>query len=245
LSAGTLDAPTTGAKEGRVRDGIIVKRRGGEAVAPNLDDYARVRARFTWAEARAELDGLPGGRGLNIGHEAVDRHAMGPRRDRVAIRWLGKTGMVRDYSYGDLRVLTDRFANVLDGLGIRRGDPVFALAGRIPELYVAALGTLKHGSVFCPLFSAFGPEPIRARMAIGAARVLVTTEALYRRKVAALRRELPDLAHVIVVGEGGGPTRVPGTHDCAISRPARPRLDGPAERRGRPARRAWRRDPGS
>ena len=76
----------------------IVKRRGGEAVAPNLVDYDRVRTAFSWAAARAELDGLPGGRGLNIAHEAVDRHAAGPRRDRVALRWLGKTGAVRDYT---------------------------------------------------------------------------------------------------------------------------------------------------
>ena len=70
----------------------IVKQRGGERIPPNLDDYARARASFTWAAARAELDGLPGGRGLNIAHEAVDRHAAGPRRDRVALRWLGKDG---------------------------------------------------------------------------------------------------------------------------------------------------------
>jgi acetyl-CoA synthetase len=196
-----------------MRYATIVKRPGEAAAAPNLDDYARVRAAFTWAAARAELDGLPGGRGLNIAHEAVDRHAAGPRRDRVALRWLGKTGAVRAYRYGDLRVLSDRFANALDGLGVGRGDRVFALAGRIPELYVAALGTLKHGSVFCPLFSAFGPEPIRARMAIGGARVLVTTEALYHRKVAALRGALPDLAHVVLVGEAGSATGVPGTHD--------------------------------
>jgi acetyl-CoA synthetase len=155
-----------------MRHGTIVKRRGGEAIAPNLDDYARVRAAFTWAAARAELEGLPGGRGLNIAHDAVDRHAAGPRRDRVALRWLGKHGAIRDYSYGDLRELTDGLANVLDGLGIRRGDRVYVLAGRIPELYVAALGTLKHGSMFCPLFSAFGPEPIRARMTIGGARAM-------------------------------------------------------------------------
>jgi acetyl-CoA synthetase len=180
---------------------------------PNLDDYDRVRATFTWADARAELDGLPEGRGLNIAHEAVDRHAAGPRRNCVAIRWLGKAGQIEDYTYARLRELTDRFANALDALGIRRGDRVFALAGRIPELYIAALGTLKHGSVFCPLFSAFGPEPIRSRMTIGQARVLVTTEALYRRKVAALRVALPDLAHVIVVGDGGARSHVDGTHD--------------------------------
>jgi acetyl-CoA synthetase len=191
----------------------IVKRASAERVGPNLDDYARARATFTWDAARAELQGLPGGRGLNIAHEAVDRHAAGARRDRVAIRWLGKGGEVRDYTYAQLRELTDRFAHVLDGLDVRRGERVFALAGRIPELYVAALGTLKHGSVFCPLFSAFGPEPIRTRMTIGQARVLVTTETLYQRKVAPLRAQLPDLAHVLLVGDGGRPARAPGTVD--------------------------------
>jgi acetyl-CoA synthetase len=49
------------------------------------------------------------------------------------------------------------------------------LAGRVPELYVSVLGTLKYGAVACPLFSAFGPEPIRQRLDIGGGRVLVTT----------------------------------------------------------------------
>ena len=147
---------------------------------PNLVDYEAACRMFRWEDARSELTGLPGGHGLNIAHEAVDRHAAGPRRDHVALRWLGRSGAVRDLTYGELRSVTNRFANVLAELGIRAGDRVFALAGRIPELYVAALGTLKHRAVFCPLFSAFGPEPIRARLAIGEARVLVTTESLYR-----------------------------------------------------------------
>jgi len=191
----------------------IVKPPRTGAAAPNLDDYERVRATFTWAAARAELEGLPGGRGLNIAHEAVDRHAAGRRRDHVALRWLGKGGEVREFTYGRLRELTSRFAYALDDLGVRRGDRVFALMGRIPELYVSALGTLKHGSVFCPVFSAFGPEPIRARMSIGEARVLVTTEALYQRKIAPLRGQLPDLEHVLLVGDGRTPTSIAGTRD--------------------------------
>ena len=74
--------------------------------------------------------------------------------------------------------------------GLRKGDRVFSLLGRVPELYIAALGTLKNGSVFSPLFSAFGPEPIKARMTIGDAKVLVTSEAFYRRKIEPWRREL-------------------------------------------------------
>jgi acetyl-CoA synthetase len=69
--------------------------------------------------------------------------------------------------------------------------------------------------VFCPLFSAFGPEPIRQRLARGGGRVLVTTEALYRRKVEGLRPALPDLAHVLLVGAEGARTAVPGTLDLA------------------------------
>ena len=190
----------------------IPKSPGDWRVAPNLAEYEAARAAFSWTSARGELSGLPGGRGLNIAHEAVDRHAAGPRAEHLALRWLGKSGAVQDYTYRDLRGLTNRFAHVLSGLGVRKGDRVYALAGRIPELYIAALGTLKHGSVFCPLFSAFGPEPTRARLAIGQARVLVTTAALYERKVAGLRAGLPHLEHVIVVGEPGT-TAAPGTHD--------------------------------
>jgi len=176
----------------------IAKPRSGWAVAPNLIDYDATRAAFTWDDARSELEGLPGG-GLNIAYEAVDRHASGPHRDHLAIRWLGKEGEVRDYSYADLQRLTNRFANVLRGLGVGRGDRVYALAGRVPELYVAALGALKNGSVFCPLFSAFGPEPIQQRLAIGQGKVLVTTDVLYGRKVAGIRDSLPALEHVLVV----------------------------------------------
>ena len=71
---------------------------------------------------------------------------------------------------------------MLRRLGVGAGERVYVLTGRIPELYVAALGTLKNRSVFCPLFSAFGPEPIRARLEIGDARALVTTPLLYQTK---------------------------------------------------------------
>jgi acetyl-CoA synthetase len=96
---------------------------------------------------------------------------------------------------------------------VAAGDRVYALTGRIPELYVAALGTLKNRSIFCPLFSAFGPDPIRARLAIGKATVLVTTESLYHRKVAGIRVGLPHLSQVILVSEDGRRTAVPDTVD--------------------------------
>jgi acetyl-CoA synthetase len=169
---------------------------------PNLIDYGAACRGFDWKEARALLDGLPQGRGLNIAHEAVDRHAQGARAQKVALRSIGKTGSRRDISFRELAADTNRFANVLRGLGVAAGDTVFVLLGRVPELYIAVLGGLKAKCVMSPLFSAFGPEPIATRLEIGDARVLVTTEALYRRKVMALRDRLPQLAHVILIDDG-------------------------------------------
>jgi len=179
----------------------IIKSSPRGAAAPNLRNYEQARVAFSWEEARSELDGLPDGGGLNIAHEAVDRHAASAHRDKAAISWLGKDGAVRDFSFAQLRDLSNRFANALGKLGVGRGDRVYALMGRVPELYVTALGALKNRSVFCPLFSAFGPEPIKARVNIGGAKVLVTTESLYQRKVAKIRDELPSLEHVLLVGE--------------------------------------------
>ncbi len=181
--------------------------------APNLANYERARNAFTWAEARRELDGLPGGAGLNIAHECVDRHAAGPARDRVALRFVRKPGTVEEMTFAQLAEASARFANGLRSLGVGAGEHVFTLAGRIPALYLAAIGTLKARSVFTTLFSAFGPEPIQSRMKLGRARVLVTTASLYRKKVAGIRDELPELEHVIVVAEHREPARTPGTID--------------------------------
>jgi acetyl-CoA synthetase len=174
-----------------------------------MADYDAERRGFSWERERAALDGLPAG-GLNIAHEAVDRHV---RADVTAIRWLGRDGMRRDISYFELADLSARFANALRELGVERGDRIFALAGRIPELYVAALGTLKLGAVFCPLFSAFGPEPVRQRLDAGGGRVLVTTPALYRKRVAPVRDRLPALEHVLLVGDPAEIEAIDGAHD--------------------------------
>jgi acetyl-CoA synthetase len=188
----------------------IKRPRTGEA-APNLRDYDRARAEFSWDEARGRLQGLPGGSGLNIAHEAVDRQAALDGR-RLALRWLGRTGARRDFTYADLRGATNRFANVLQRLGVGAGDVVATLAGRIPGLYVAALGTLKNRSVYTPLFSAFGPDPIVSRMTIARARVLVTTDTLYRRKVEPVRARMPALEHVLLLRDTTAPLP-PGARD--------------------------------
>ena len=196
-----------------MRPTIIHQSAAGARVPPNLADYEAERARFSWAAARAALADTPGG-GFNIAHNAVTRHARGPGRDRVAFRFLAGDA-VTEVTYGALDAASNRFANVLAGLGVGRGDAVFVLAGRIPELYLAVLGSLKNGTPVSPLFAAFGPEPIATRLNLGAGSVLVTTATLYRTKVSRIRDRVPTLRHVLVVPDDpDDPEPVPaGTAD--------------------------------
>lgn len=186
------------------RPSRIRKEATALAVAPHWSaEVERARASFSWDTMRKALDGLPGG-ALNIGYEAVDRHALGARGDRVAIHWLGAEGAEQRLTYRDLLHQCNRFANAVTALGLKRGDRLFVLAPRLPQLYVAVLGGLRAGLVVSPLFSAFGPEPIATRIHLGGGRALVTTASLYRRKVAAVRAQMPSLEHVLAIDDASG-----------------------------------------
>ena len=75
-----------------VRYATIRKDAASLTVPPNLPDYRAVCEGFRWEAARKGLSGLPGGAGLNIAFEAIDRHAVGPGGRKVALRWIGKGG---------------------------------------------------------------------------------------------------------------------------------------------------------
>ena len=191
-----------------------IRKRPEDYAGANLLDYDEYAKTFSWAQARGLLDGLPGG-GLNIAYEAVDRHIKAGRGGKLALRWIGRDDSIRDFTYAALGAAVNRFANVLAQRGIAKGDRVSSLLGRVPELYIGALGTLKNGSVFSPMFSAFGPEPIKARMTIGNASALITTEAFYRRKVEPWRKELASLKHVFLTECSASPP--PDTIDLAAA----------------------------
>ncbi|NND90300.1 MAG: acetate--CoA ligase [Granulosicoccus sp.] len=181
-------------------DSPAIEKSGTEPGVFNMPDYQSAVRQFSWDSARQLLDGLPEGK-LNIAYEAVDRHVQHGMSDTIALRWIARDAQRKDFTYAALAQLSSRFANVLHTLGVTRGDRVYTLLGRVPELYVTVLGTLKAGCVYCPLFSAFGPEPVRSRMDIGHAKVLVTTRALYRRKVAGIRKSLPGLTHILLIDD--------------------------------------------
>ena len=160
--------------------------------APESQDAA-----FRWEDAERELDWLPGG-WLNMAHEAVDRHANGRRRDKTSMIWEGKGGQRERYTFGELKGLTGKFANVLKSLGLERGDRVAMLMERVPELYVSLLGTLKAGAVAAPLSPTLTAETVRDCLKDSATKVLVTHPYL-RRRITGVIPELFDLQHIVVV----------------------------------------------
>ncbi|OBK75656.1 acetate--CoA ligase [Mycobacterium sp. 1164985.4] len=187
-------------------------------VPPNYADYAETREDFSWSAVVNPCEGMPGG-GCNIAYAAVDRHAEGPLASRTALRFITDTLadgelVTYDLSFAELGRRARRFTSVLRGLGVGKGDGVFLIMGRIPELYIAMMGALRNGSVVSPLFSAFGPEPIATRVTIGEAAVLVTTRALYQRKIASIRDQLSSVRHVLLV-DGSDTDPVPGTLSLA------------------------------
>ncbi len=166
-------------------------------VVPNMTDYEKMRRGFSWDDIRRELDGLPGG-GLNIAHECLDRHLATARRDKRAMLWEGKNGETETYTFAQLAKAANKVANGLRRLGVAKGDRVFMFLERIPECYFTAFGTLKLGAVIGPLFSAFGPDAVKDRLADSGAKVLVTSPELWAR-VKEIRRALPELRHVVLV----------------------------------------------
>jgi acetyl-CoA synthetase len=197
-----------------LRASIIRKSPGDLPVAPQLADYASALAVFSWDALRRELGTGPG-TACNLGWLAADRWAHSARAQAIALRCVGVAGDVHEISYAELARQAARFTNVLQGLGVRRGQRVFLLLPRTAELYAAALGTLRHGAVLSPLFAAFGPEPLLTRLNLGEATVLVTNSALYQRRVAGIVEQVPSLKHVLVAGCPASESVPAGTQNLA------------------------------
>lgn len=165
---------------------------------PNLSNYEKMRAEFRWETISNELDWFDNDH-INIAHIAVDAHLKTDLRDKKALIWESQKGEVEEYTYADLSRLSNKFANVLvRETGVLKGDRVFFFLERIPEIFIGILGTLKAGAIIGPLFSAFGPEAVKDRLADSKAKVLVTSPIL-KKKIAEILTELPHLEKIIMV----------------------------------------------
>ena len=118
---------------------------------------------------------------LNACHNAVDRHVAAGRGDKVAYHWEGEPGDTRTITYGDLHRDVQRFANVLKGLGVRKGDRVAVYMPMIPETAVAMLACARIGAAHSVVFGGFSADALATRIQDADAKVVITSDGGYRR----------------------------------------------------------------
>jgi acetyl-CoA synthetase len=143
---------------------------------------------------------------INIVHNALDRHARSWRKNKVAYIWEGEPGEQRKLTYLDLYLETNRMANALKAMGVKRGDRVTIYLPMIPELPIAMLACAKIGAIHSVVFSGFSATALKQRIQDAEAKVLITADGFWRRgKVVNLKEaadeavaECPTIEHVIV-----------------------------------------------
>ena len=149
---------------------------------------------------------------LNASHNCLDRHVAAGNGDKVAYHWVGEDGLTLDLTYAQLLADTQRFANVLRGLGVEKGDVVGIYMPMVPQTPAAMLACARIGAVHNVVFGGFSVESVRERMEVSDAKVLVTADETLRRgkptpmkaKVDEIVGDLPSLEHVVVVKRTGG-----------------------------------------
>lgn len=162
----------------------------------NIGSYDEASKGFEWSKAWNEL-GISEDEPFNIGHLCSDRICEQAKGEKTALIWQGHTGNVEKFSFNDLRLYSNGFANLLKQQGIKNEERVFIFMDKVPELYFSFLGILKNGSIVAPLFSAFGEESLLTRLENGDARAIITTEKLVR-KIRKVKDKIKNLKCVIV-----------------------------------------------
>jgi acetyl-CoA synthetase len=165
--------------------------------------YQELTANFDWSVSERELD-YEKGDNLNIGWMCSDRICHMGKADKLALIWEDHQGTEKRFTYDDVRVLSNTVAHFLVELGIQPGERVCLFMDRVPELYIGFLGILKTGAVAQPLFSAFGDESLLVRLS-NAETTAIITQKKHVLKVRKIRRQLPNLRHIIVVDSGDAP----------------------------------------
>jgi acetyl-CoA synthetase len=118
---------------------------------------------------------------LNLCHNCVDRHALGARRNKVAILWEGEPGEVRSLTYADLHIQVQKAANALKALGIKKGDRVAIYMGMSPELAISLLACARIGAIHSVIFGGFAPQAIVDRVNDSQCVAIITQDSSYRR----------------------------------------------------------------
>lgn len=164
----------------------------------NLPSYEEVYRSFKWEDIHNRFSWHTTGK-VNMAYELIDKHTLTDRKDKTALIYVDDD-RTEQYTFEELRKLSNQFGNMLRSLGVKKGDRIFFFMPRTPEIYAGIVGSLKIGAIVGPLFEAFMEGAVQDRMSDAEASVVVTTTALKGRIP---RDQLPALKHVILIdGQG-------------------------------------------
>ena len=140
-------------------------------VSEERPSYQQTIAAFDWAMALDDL-GWTGRKSVDLAWTMVDRHARGARAGQTAIHWVGANGAERRISFRELSQQSSRFANLLQRIGVRKGDRVATILPRTPEAMSAIIGVFRTGAILVPIFGGFGADAVAYRLAHSGAKAV-------------------------------------------------------------------------
>lgn len=179
---------------------IIKKDLSSLGKMPQLLEYPESYTSDLQKDLEKEL-GLFSDGTVNIAYTIIDRHAKGKNKDKTALLFENASGEKQTFTYAQLEVLSNQFANVLVSQGIKKGDRVFVFLPSIPQRYIAFLGILKVGAIVGTMFSAFQELALLDRLSDSSACMVITTSTLFPR-IEKIWKDLPKLKKVIIVEHG-------------------------------------------
>ena len=205
----TFDPPAEFAAQANLNDAAVYTQAEKDAdawwaaEAEHLDWFEPWETVLEWTPPHHKW--FIGGK-LNAAHNCLDRH-LDQNGDRVAYHWIGEPGETRTITYSDLHTEVCRLANVLNDLGVRKGDRVAIYLPMIPELPAAMLACARIGAPHSVVFGGFSAESLRDRINDAECKVLITADGGYRRgQVVPLKQNAdeavagcPSIDHVLVV----------------------------------------------
>ncbi len=153
-------------------------------IDPSKGDYDALYQNFTWAVPED----------LNIADLVCDRHANQP--NQPALYYESNDGSVSEFTFGQIRRLSNQMANALEGLGLTAGDRVAIILPQCPETAITHLACYKKALVALPLSILFGTDALEYRLKdSGAVAVITNTQRL--DTILALKPQLPNLRRII------------------------------------------------
>lgn len=162
---------------------------------PNMQSYEKMRKSFSWEKAENDVTFFDEKHTLlNAAYNAVDRHCIAGKGEKTAIIQIDENGQEQKVTFQQLMSESNKFANVLKDLGVRKGDRVFIFLPRTLMVPITFLGILKTGAIASTMFSAFGTEALKTRLNDSKAKILITNRLLAKRV------ERPkSLKHMIII----------------------------------------------